>query len=179
MFRCSCFCLFVFFFLFFLTNKELPFCSVGEPLHDHGHIFAWPSPFKRPIFHDPSLLWVSKSCDPPSVSTSPPLPLLESDKSLNLMSFPWNFRRQTLYRDRSVLNTNSKIYLRKTTGRLLIVKKQCKRISWQWRNICPTEPIKRLWGDTTRLRSEAKHMFSYLDFRCYFEANGPNHIHFL
>ena len=53
----------------------------------------------------------------------PPLPLLESDKSLNLMSFPWNFRRQTLYRDRSVLNTNSKIYLRKTTGRLLIVKK--------------------------------------------------------
>ena len=21
-------------------------------------------------------------------------------------------------------------------------------------------------------------MFSYLDFRCYFEANGPNHIHF-
>ena len=24
----------------------------------------------------------------------------------------------------------------------------------------------------------AKHMFSYLDFRCYFEANGQNHIHF-
>ena len=25
---------------------------------------------------------------------------------------------------------------------------------------------------------DAKHMFSYLDFRCYFEANGQNHIHF-
>ena len=25
---------------FFLTNKELPFSSVGEPQHDHGLIFA-------------------------------------------------------------------------------------------------------------------------------------------
>ena len=25
---------------------------------------------------------------------------------------------------------------------------------------------------------DAKHMFSYLDFRCHFEANGQNHIHF-
>ena len=25
---------------FFLPNKELSFSSVGEPLHDHGHIFA-------------------------------------------------------------------------------------------------------------------------------------------
>ena len=30
---------------FFEQNKELPFSSVGEPLHGHGHIFAWPSPF--------------------------------------------------------------------------------------------------------------------------------------
>ena len=30
---------------FFLPNKELPFSSVAEPLHDHGHIFARPSPF--------------------------------------------------------------------------------------------------------------------------------------
>ena len=30
---------------FFLQNKELLFSSVGEHLHDHGHIFAWPSPF--------------------------------------------------------------------------------------------------------------------------------------
>ena len=26
--------------VFFLQNKELLFSSVGEPLHDHGHIFA-------------------------------------------------------------------------------------------------------------------------------------------
>ena len=25
---------------FFLQNKELVFSSVGEPLHDHGHVFA-------------------------------------------------------------------------------------------------------------------------------------------
>ena len=25
---------------YFLPNKELPFSSVGEPLHDHRHIFA-------------------------------------------------------------------------------------------------------------------------------------------
>ena len=25
---------------FFLQNKELLFFSVGEPLHDHGHIFS-------------------------------------------------------------------------------------------------------------------------------------------
>ena len=28
------------YFSLFLPNKELPFSSVGEPLHDHGHIFA-------------------------------------------------------------------------------------------------------------------------------------------
>ena len=32
MFPCS--------FFFFLPNKELSFSSVGEPLHDHGHVFA-------------------------------------------------------------------------------------------------------------------------------------------
>ena len=30
---------------FFLQNKEIPFSYLSEPLHDHGHIFAWPSPF--------------------------------------------------------------------------------------------------------------------------------------
>ena len=30
------------FFFYFLPNKELPFSSVGEPLHYHGHIFTWP-----------------------------------------------------------------------------------------------------------------------------------------
>ena len=31
-------------------------------------------------------------------------------------------------------------------------------------------------ADTPRLRMQ--NMFSYLDFRCYFEANGQNHIQF-
>ena len=29
------------------------------------------------------------------------------------------------------------------------------------------------------LRSRTQNMFSFPDFRCYFEVNGPNHIHFL
>ena len=56
----------------FLQNKELLFSSAGEPLHDHGHIFAWPSPFNGPFFMTPPFSAVSKSCDPPSFST--PLP---------------------------------------------------------------------------------------------------------
>ena len=31
---------------------------------------------------------------------------------------------------------------------------------------------------TSSAKYDAKHMYSYLDFRCYFEANGQNHIHF-
>ena len=31
---------------------------------------------------------------------------------------------------------------------------------------------------TSSAKYDAKHMFSYLDFRSYFEANGQNHIHF-
>ena len=27
-------------------------------------------------------------------------------------------------------------------------------------------------------KEDAKHMFCYLNFCCYFEANGQNHIHF-
>ena len=35
-------------------------------------------------------------------------------------------------------------------------------------------------ADTTRLRSSAKHIFnSFLDFRSYLEASGPNHNQFL
>ena len=67
---------------FFLPNKELPFSSVGEPLHDHGHIFACrPPPFNGPFFMTPPMTRVSKRCDRPSVS-NPLCPLLISDKSL-------------------------------------------------------------------------------------------------
>ena len=30
--------------------------------------------------------------------------------------------------------------------------------------------------DTSSAKYDAKHEFSYLDFRCYFEANGQNHL---
>ena len=33
-------------------------------------------------------------------------------------------------------------------------------------------------GTRPRLQSRTQNMFCYLDFRCYFEANGENHIHF-
>ena len=65
----------------FLQNKELVFSSVGEFLHDHGHVFAWPSPFSRPIFHDPSLFCSLKKLWPSLCSHPPPL-LLIFDKSL-------------------------------------------------------------------------------------------------
>ena len=38
-----------------------------------------PPPFNGPFFMTPSFSAVSKSCDPPSVSTPPPSPLLISD----------------------------------------------------------------------------------------------------
>ena len=31
---------------------------------------------------------------------------------------------------------------------------------------------------TTSAKYDGKHMLPYLDFRCYFEAIGQNHIHF-
>ena len=31
---------------------------------------------------------------------------------------------------------------------------------------------------TSSAKYDAKQMFSYLDFRCYFEANGQSHIRF-
>ena len=45
-----------------------------------------PSPFNGPFFMTPPFCAVSKSCDPPSVST-PPLPLLISEKSLRYILF--------------------------------------------------------------------------------------------
>ena len=56
---------------FFLPNKELPFSSLGEPLHDHGHIFAWPSPFNGPFFMTPPF---SKSQKVVTLPLFPPLP---------------------------------------------------------------------------------------------------------
>ena len=79
----------------FLQNKELLFSSVGEPLHDHGHIcmtlplltahFSWPLPFLSL-----KKLWPSVCFHQPP----PPLPLLISDKSLICTKGIWRPRAQ-------------------------------------------------------------------------------------
>ena len=56
---------------FFLPKKELTFSSVGESLHDHGLVFAWPSPFNGPFFMT--------------------LPFSESQKVVTLPLFPRPF----------------------------------------------------------------------------------------
>ena len=61
---------------------------------------------------------------------------------------------------------------------LLTLKKQCKRIfhGKKWMK----EHNYAFQNADTRpgLQSRTQNMFCYLDFRCYFEANGQNHIHF-
>ena len=57
-------------------------------------------------------------------------------------------------------------------------KKQCKRIfhgnEWMKKHNYALQN-----ADTRPcLQSRTQNMFCYLDFRCYFEANGQNHIHF-
>ena len=47
-------------------------------------------------------------------------------------------------------------------------KKQCKRISWQWRT-CDTNPTQLLRRSRTQNISL---LFSYLDFRCYVKGNA-------
>ena len=83
------------------------------------------------------------------------------------MLFPCNFRQQTVFKDDRAALT-----------KLLTVKKQCKfygnnsmkehNYALQNADACP------------RLQSRMQNiiMFCYLNFCCYFEANGQNHIHF-
>ena len=63
---------------FFLPDKELPFYSAGEPLHDHGLYLHDPSPFNGPFFMTPQ---PSESQKVVTLPLFPP-PLLISDKSL-------------------------------------------------------------------------------------------------
>ena len=80
--RLSYFSHFFFFYkiknFFFLLWVNL-YMITDTYLHD-------PPPFNGPFFMTPPFSAVSKSCDPPSVSTPPP-PLLISDKSLRVKSF--------------------------------------------------------------------------------------------
>ena len=60
-------------------------------------------------------------------------------------------------------------------------QKQCKRISRQWMKertyvLCFTKPIDHVCE--VRRKTYVTLSLPYLDFRCYFEANGQNHIHF-
>ena len=67
-------------------KKGLPFPSVGESLHDHGLIFAWPPPsFNGPFFVTPLFSESQKVVTLPLFP--PPLPLLISDKSLIMFFF--------------------------------------------------------------------------------------------
>ena len=60
-------------------------------------------------------------------------------------------------------------------------QKQCKRISRQWMKertyiLCFTKPIHHVC--VVRRKTYVTSSLRYLDFRCYFEANGQNRIHF-
>ena len=58
--------------------------------------FHDPSPFNGPFFMTPPFSAVSKKCDPPSVSTPPP-PLLISDKSLSEQNVWIVIRHQRMF----------------------------------------------------------------------------------
>ena len=56
-----------------------------------------------------------------------------------LMPFPWNFRRQTTEANDRVIKTT-----RSNGNQATDNKKQCKRISWQWKNLSDTKPTQIL-----------------------------------
>ena len=65
-------CSLLLFFFFFLPNKELPFYSAGEPLHDHGLYLHDPPPFNGPFFMTPAFSESQKVVTLPLFP--PPLP---------------------------------------------------------------------------------------------------------
>ena len=84
------------------------------------------------------------------------------------MPFPRKIHRQTPLK---------MIEPRKTA--LLTVKQQQKQNAFHGSEWMKEHTFYALQSRyTSSAKYDAKHMFSYLDFRCYFEANGQNHIHF-
>ena len=67
-------------------------------------------------------------------------------KVSNLMRFPWNFRRQTIEPYLTDWKNDSKQSdeIKANWNQATDSKKQCKRISWQWKNICDTKPTQLL-----------------------------------
>ena len=77
------------------------------------------------------------------------------------MPFPWNFRRQTLFKDDRVVQTE--LLTAKMYEHFMAMK---EHISYK--------------ADTTRLRSRTQNICFFISISAvsYFEANGQNHIHF-
>ena len=67
-------------------------------------------------------------------------------KVSNLMPFSWNFRRQTIEPYLTDWKNDSKQSdeIKANWNQATDSKKQCKRISWQWKNICDTKPTQLL-----------------------------------
>jgi len=67
-------------------------------------------------------------------------------KVSNLMPFPWNFRRQTIepYLTNWKNDSKQSDEIKANWNQATDSKKQCKRISWQWKNICDTKPTQLL-----------------------------------
>ena len=77
------------------------------------------------------------------------------------MPFPWNFRRQTLFKDDRVVQTE--LLTAKMYEHFMAMK---EHISYK--------------ADITRLRSRTQNICFFISISAvsYFEANGQNHIHF-
>ena len=62
------------------------------------------------------------------------------------MPFSWNFRRQTIEPYLTDWKNDSKQSdeIKANWNQATDSKKQCKRISWQWKNICDTKPTQLL-----------------------------------
>ena len=62
------------------------------------------------------------------------------------MPFPWNFRRQTIepYLTDWKKDSKQSDEIKGNWNQATESKKQCKRISWQWKNICDTKPTQVL-----------------------------------
>ena len=67
-------------------------------------------------------------------------------KVSRLILFPWNFCRQTIEPYLTDWKNDSKQSdeIKATWNQATDSKKQCKRISWQWKNICDTKPTQLL-----------------------------------
>ena len=86
------------------------------------------------------------------------------------MPFPWNFRRQTPFKDDRAALTEL-LTLKNNTSNAFHGNEWMKE-----HNILLCFTKRRYTFSSAK--ENAKYMFCYLDFHNYFEANGQNDIHF-